>query len=254
MRRALLITALLLTSSLTLTSALADDPAELAKDLSRLRSEVEALNSDIELERDSMRSRLRALSAQKADLELELQRENLRMRQLEDARTKRETRIASTSSSEDLLKPSVSKIAAALKERVEAGLPFKTEERLADLERIEEQLERGLIKPSDALSRLWSRYEDELRLTRENGLYKQVVVVDGEEVLADVARLGMVAMYFKTPTGGYGRMVREGAGWVAKPYTRPENAEQVAALFDAFQKNIRVGFFTLPNAFPGTKE
>ncbi|MEL6180022.1 MAG: DUF3450 family protein [Myxococcota bacterium] len=241
-------------ASMALVPAQADDPAELAKDLSRLRTEVEALNSDIELERDGMRSRLRSLSAQKADLELELQRESLRMRQLEEAKTKRTTEISSTSSSEDVIKPEVAKLVSALRERIEKGLPFKKEQRLDDLKRIEDQLKQGLIKPSDALTRLWGRYEDELRLTRENGLYKQIIVVDGKEVLADVARLGMVAMYFKTPNERYGRMVRSGNGWTAKPYASKENIEQVALLFDAFQKNIRVGFFTIPNAFTSPEQ
>ena len=80
-----------------------------------------------------------------------------------------------------------------------------------------------------------------------------IIPLDGQEVLADVARVGMVLLYFRAPDGRTGRAVheREGWRWVAYDASTPSGREQdlqVRALFDALAKQIKGGFFHLPNA------
>ena len=106
------------------------------------------------------------------------------------------------------------------------------------------------MSPQKASSRLWAFVEDELRLTRENGLYRQTITLASDELLVDVARVGMVAMYFKTDDGRYGRTVNNGGAWSYELVQDKESQKQIEGLFDAFKKNIRVGFFELPNALP----
>ena len=85
---------------------------------------------------------------------------------------------------------------------VTAGLPFRVEDRRDALRKIGASVKDGTLAPSRAATRVWAWIEDELRLTRENGLYRQVISVAGSEVLADVARLGMTMMYFRTLING----------------------------------------------------
>jgi len=77
-----------------------------------------------------------------------------------------------------------------------------------------------------------------------------VVRVAGEELLVDVARVGMTMLYFRTKDGRFGRAIKGAQGWSYRLFERPEQREQVALLFDALKKRIRVGFFELPNALP----
>ena len=58
----------------------------LAEELVRLRGEVEQLSAELEIKKEENRSRLRSLTQQRTDLELEIQRETLRLKQIEQAK------------------------------------------------------------------------------------------------------------------------------------------------------------------------
>jgi hypothetical protein len=239
--------ALLLIVSLP-AAARAEDPAAMARELARLRTEVEALSQEIEGKKDEEKARLRALYARRGELEAELGREEVLLEQMRATLEGHRRRIASQGASEAEIKPAVLAAIAELRAAVQAGLPFMIEERLDELAKLERQVNEDVLPPSRALGRLWERVEDEARLGRESGLYLQVVPLGEREVLAEVARIGMVMLFFRTPQGEVGRAVRAGAGWRFERYTTTEQAQQLEALFDAFKKQIRVGRFELPNA------
>jgi hypothetical protein len=45
-----------------------------------------------------------------------------------------------------------------------------------------------------------------------------------------------------------GHAVRQGDGWGYEVLTTPEDVKRVDDLFESFKKQIRVGYFTVPNA------
>src|SRR5690606_26715334 len=96
---------------------------------------------------------------------------------------------------------------------VKSSLPFRRAERLSELNKLDEQYRAGLLSPPRALSRLWGFIEDEFRITRENGLFQQTVTVNGEEHLAEVVRLGMVMLFYKTNDGQVGKAVAQNGTW-----------------------------------------
>jgi hypothetical protein len=232
------------------STSVADEAGELASELSRLRGEVETLSADLELKKEDRKARLRSLASQKTELEMELQREELRLRQLKELRGKQKERVARNEGRKSALRPAIVDAIDIVRKAVEEGLPFKREERLADLDKLEKQLGDGTLGVPNALARLWSKIEDEFRLGRESGLYKQAIPLGGGEVLADVARLGMVMLYFRTPDDRYGRAVKTGSGWKFELYEGDEDAQHVRVLMDGFKKHIRVGYFELPDALP----
>jgi hypothetical protein len=228
----------------------ADRSTEMATQIARLRAEVEDLSSRIEAGKDAMLGQLRSYSAQKAELEMEIQRAELTLDQLNAARQRRAEAMQQDDQRAELLRPVFVAAIARIKQRVSAGLPFQVAERIADLEALERQLGQGLVRVPDAIARLWDRVEDEFRLSREHGLYKQVIRIDGREQLVDVARVGMVALYFRTGDGRSGMAVREGGGWKFETLASKQAQAQIATLFESFRKQIRVGFFMLPDALP----
>lgn len=242
------ITAVLL--ALLTRPAAAEDPSKIAAELARLRCEVEALTSTLSADKEDLRARLRSLSSRKADLEMEVQREELRLKQLRETQARQKAKVAAEEERKESLKPALKKAVGVVRTACRRGLPFQLQERVADLDRLERQLDDGMLSSATVLARLWSKVEDEFRMARENGLYRQVVEIDGEEVLADVARIGMVILFFKTRDGRLGRAVRTGQGWSYRLYTSDTDRERVAVLFDAFRKRIRTGYFELPAAFP----
>lgn len=226
----------------------AADPAETrAAELARLRREVETLSADVAQRKEDLRGRLKAIEAQSLEIEVQIRREELRLAQLDGEAQARKTELATHAEQSAHLLPALKQSIAAIRGAVEAGLPYHLPERLAELDGLEEKLDAGTLSPEQATARLWSLAEDELRLARENGLDRQVIPLTSGEVLADVARLGMAALYFRTDGGLVGVAVREGDAWSWRVLDSRDDQVAVEGLFDKMKHGVRTGAFELPN-------
>lgn len=228
------------------TAATTND--ELVNSIIELRGEVETLYTDIKENKERYNTEMKSLSMQATDSEAQINRENtsikLALTELEKVRTK----IKETSSGNAEIKPLVLNALSLLEKSIKEGIPFMVEARVADLHKIKSDLEEGLITNEKALSLAWVSYDDTIRVTKEIGLFKQQIDFKGKKVLAQVAKLGSVAMFFSTPSNEVGFVVKKGASYEYKHITNPEDMKKIVALFDALQKQIRTGFFELPNA------
>ncbi len=218
-----------------------------ASELARLRREVETLSTEIAASREDTRARIKTIEAQTMEVEVQLRREELRLTQVRGEVDASRAELARSSTRGETLTPALLESIQRIRAAVDASLPFHLPERQNELARIRDQLSAGLISPEGATARLWAFTEDELRLTRENGLDRQVVPLDGKEVLADVARLGMAALYFRTDGGVYGTAVRSGEGWTWRVLTRREDQKAVESFFNKVSHGVRSGDFTLPD-------
>ncbi len=235
-------------------TAAEDGLEQMAQRLAQLRSDVEGLSNELGASGEEMRLNLRSAASQKAELEMEMRREELRLLQLRDSRLRQKAKLAAQLESRQALVPSLKKSIGAVREAVRRGLPFRLRERQDELDRLEKQMEDGLLTPAMAMARLWNKVEDELRMAGESGLYSQVVEVGGQNLLADVVRLGMVMLFFSTRDGRYGAAVKENLGWRFKVFGGDASNELAAALFESFRKGIRTGFFEIPAGFLPERE
>jgi Protein of unknown function (DUF3450) len=226
--------------------ARADDLSSMAKRLADLRGEVEGLSDQLAAQKSDQQEQVRSLARQKAELELEVQREDTRAQKLRQAVATQKAATAAQESASASLGPTFQAQLAAARAYVSESMPFRRKERSAELDKIEEQVKSGILAPQRALNRLWGFIEDELRMTRESGMFSQPVMVDGKEQLADVIRLGMVAMYYRTADEAYGVSSFEGGQWSFKSIDGDAQKKQVRTLFETFKKQIRVGYFELP--------
>jgi len=232
--------------------ATAEAPTQ-AERLAALRGEVELLSQAVATEKATTAERVRSLETQRADLELELRREETRKRQLEEQAERARTEVAEASEASSVLLPVVLDGIEQLQSRIDAGLPYRIAERQQALAQVKAQVEAGTIRPEVASSRLWQSTEDELRLARENTIDRQLIELDGHEVLVEVARVGMVALYFRTEDGRTGWAEQTDGGWTWREASSPLHKERVASLFDALDKQIRAGSFQLPGASLGVE-
>ena len=228
------------------------DADALAQGLIRLRGEVEQLNSELELLREEQRTTLAALNAQKAELTAAADRQRLVARQARQKLDPQQSESAAAGIAGDTLKPVLLTAIAALSTHIGSGLPFKLEERLGEIEAFRTQIENGTLPPQRAVNRLWAFYEDEFRLTRDNSLHHQTIALGDERMLADVAKLGSMALYFRTADGRIGQAQRQGSEWRFVVLDDETARVQVLALFDALGKQIRQGYFELPLAAVGS--
>ena len=221
----------------------------LATKLAELRSEVEELSEDLTTVKTDARNEVQALARQKSDLEVELDREQVRLQKLRSSLSTKHEKIAATSSDGQDLAPLFEAALASMRGHVQGSLPFRREERLAELDKIEEQRRTGVLTYPRALVRLWGFIEDEFRMTRENASFRQTITLDGEEKLAEVVRLGMTMLFFQTSDGQLGHTRKSGEDW-AFVVAAEADEKGIRDLFDSFKKQIRVGFFRVPNALP----
>lgn len=223
-------------------------PASLAVALARLRGEVETLSARLEQKKNDHRVRMRSLATQKTDLELSLGREKLRLGQLAKRKAAQRQRVAKENARHRELAPAVERLAAVLEQAIARSLPFRRGDRRREISKLKARAKAGTLAADVALAQLWERVEDELRLGRESGLYQQVIKLEGHAQLVEVARVGMVMLFFRTRDGRYGLTERRGDGFRYVVISEPKLAQLVAQLFDAFKKQIRSGFFSLPGA------
>lgn len=232
----------------------ADDPREFGRRLARLRTEVDELEARLERIRSEARAGQLSLQTQKGDLEVLLRKEQVRGETLKRLRARQITeRRKAESWTTRLLEPA-RKAATRLRKLVINTLPFHREERLAALGEIGAGLEGHRPDPVIAVSRLWQLVEDELKLTAESGMHRQVIELQGQRLLVEVARLGMAVLYFKTEDGRVGWAVPIGDDYVFEVINQPDRVEAVMVLFDALRKQIRKGHFELPLPAASLKE
>lgn len=232
--------------------ALAQDEADnLARELIRLRGEVEQLNAELELLREEQRVGLAALNQQRAELTNNAERQRLAAREAREKLAARQAEITEISLTGENLKPALLQAIADLEAQIRAGLPFKVEERLGELDAFRAQLVNATLPPQRGVNRLWAFYEDEFRLSRDNSLHSQTLDLGGERVLADVAKLGSMNLYFRTRDGRFGMAQRQAQGWSFVVLTDAAAIARVREVFDALGKQIRQGWFELPLAATG---
>lgn len=219
----------------------------LIEELVKKRSEVDSLSTELSLRKTELRSELTSLATQKSDLERQIKVEETRLAKIEHDMKKLKDTIDSKSVSRDELKPVLLETIEEVKGHIQSSLPFKAIERIAELDKIRDMMKDGSLLPEKALARLWSLVEAEFRLTKENGLYQQTIMIDGDNHLADVVKLGMTLMYFKLSDGRVGATKLTDRGWAYTVSTDKEEQQKVKTLFDAFTKQIRTGHFVLPN-------
>ncbi len=228
-----------------------NDLSTLADKLIELRGEVEGLHDDIEAQQQEHRNRMSSLSQRRAELQAQIQRQELDAKKLQ--RELEELRSEATDVSAEIaeLRPMAKDASQRLQSRMKTALPYMTEERVADLATVDSKLAAEEISAARAFNQIWTFFEDELRLARESEMFRQTITVDGEEQLADVVRLGMVSMYFRTGDERFGYAVKGGSGWTYQVAAGGE-ARLIEDLFDSFERQVRTGFFEVPNALPGS--
>jgi len=229
-------------------SSLSASSQNLAESLMKLRADVERLDSAIVEEKTTYNSSLRSLMRQKDDLSAVVAREDLQIKQTQQDLDKIRKEISEASKNSEGLKPLLLEALDALSQNIQESIPFKTDARLADVAKIKDQIQQDLVSPQKGLALTWNAYTDSMRMTKENGLFKQTITLNGEDRLAEIARVGTMMLFFKTPDEEVGYALKSGSVYSYTKVQDKAQKEQILALFDAFKKQIRTGYFTLPNA------
>lgn len=243
-----IVVSLILSATLLSPSLSASNSEKLVNSIIELRGDVESLYTDIKENKQRYNSEMKSLSMQVTDSQAQINRESTSIKLAHTELAKIKTKIKETSSGNLEIKPLVLNALELLEKSIKDGIPFMVDARISGLHKIKADLNEGLITNEKALSLAWASNDDTIRVTKEIGIFKQKINFKGKKVLAKIAKLGSVAMFFSTPSNEVGFVTKDGDKYEYKHITNPEDIKKIVALFDALQKQIRTGFFELPNA------
>lgn len=230
------------------STSLYADNQNIVNSIMKLRADVESLYTKIDDNKETYKAELKSYTMQSTDNEAQINRQETAIKLIEAELEEANKKLEELSTKNESIKPMLTIALNNLEAEIKAGIPFKTNERVADVQKLKAQLEEGTITEEKALSLIWASYDDQIRLTKEIGLFKQEITVDGEVKLAKIAKLGSIMMYFATPDDKVGFVQKNNGEYSYKTVTGEEDRKKIVALFDALQKQIRTGYFSLPNA------
>jgi len=213
-----------------------------------LRGEVESLYTQIDENKDAYKSQMKSYTLQISDTEAQINRQETSFKLTQQNVEETEKKLETLGSATVDLAPIVNASLNVLEKEIKAGIPFKVEERVAALMQIKNDMKNGDITQEKALALTWASYDDALRLTKEIGQFKQEITLDGKETMAKIAKIGSVMMFFATPDDRVGYVKQDVDKYSYIVATDKAEREQIVDLFDSLQKQIRTGYFTLPNA------
>ncbi len=222
------------------------DNQALSKKVIELRQEVELLNDEYKTEREKVLSELKALSIQKAELASNIRNEEIRKKQLVEKIGKLKKEIGESSIESKALQPVLMNTIEDLELWIQSSLPFKQKQRLESLSQLRQRITKNEVSVIRAANELWSLIEDEKRLARETSLHKQSIPINGKLYLAEVVKVGMLFLYFKTENDDVGMAIRNGDTWSYTAFKNETKQTQTLAFFQSLKKQIRQGFFTIP--------
>jgi chorismate mutase len=242
-------TAILSMLVLTMPVRAADDPRpidELVNRIIELRGQVDELDSQLQQMKSEHKNRMSSLAREEGQLKAERERQQLRLKKVERQVGKEREKLAAAGVGNEELKPVIRDALGDLRGYVNTALPFKRAARLDSLDEMESQLTGGSLPPPRVANRLWSFVSDELRLASETGIYRQSVSIEGEDKLVDVARVGMMHLYFRTDDGRTGYATRQNGNWQYQ-YVDGSDRDRIRELMASLRKQVRTGYFKLPN-------
>lgn len=237
-----------LTLMMTISVVKAGNIENLAVELAKIRGSVEELQSQLDQQKEAHQNQMRVLTSQMTDLSVEQRRQNVSIEKMQQSLVKFEESNAKADDSGKNLKPVLLQVLSDYADAVKKGFPFKTEERLSVINELHSKIDKDLLEPKKAANQVWAALEDEIRISKGNGIYQQTIELQGERVLADVAKLGTILLYFQTRDGAMGmakKLPQE--GWKFVTVDSRSDKEKISLLFESLKKQIRQGYFELPN-------
>ena len=155
----------------------------LSEKLVKLRGEVSDLSNELQQLRDEHKLEMRGLITQKNTIGANIKQEDIALVRLKDDLITNKKLIIDIGADKETIKESLLIEIEKLRSYVNTGMPFKIDDRLNSIESYEKNLESGVLSSHKAANTLWSMIEDELKLARDNGIYRQSILIDEKEYL-----------------------------------------------------------------------
>ena len=114
--------------------------------------------------------------------------------------------------------PLLSEMINALQDFIKLDLPFQKSDRNGAVVKLRSLLNRSEVGIAEKYRAVVNAYSDEQAYGRNIGNYRQTIEIDGEDLSADILRIGRLALYYQTLDGKQvGQWDRALEEWVELP-------------------------------------
>jgi len=117
------------------------------------------------------------------------------------AKTQLEQSIIEAALIERQIVPLMNRMIAGLETFIKQDMPFRLEERLGRLERIEGYLTNANISAAERFRQVLEAYKAENAYGDSIGVYPETISFEGQDLSVNVLQIGRAAMYFQTGDG-----------------------------------------------------
>jgi hypothetical protein len=235
---------------LVLLSLQAFAAEDMAKRILDLRLQVEEAGNSLEETRKKRTADLDPLLQRTSELEQAIRKERLKKVQLEEKQKLLQAKLSAKQSGAS--QSGLLHWASGLHQLMDAGLPFRKEERLGALASLEARIKGGRENSVTLLNDLWMLTEKEMKSSASNEYRLQPIELDGKTVQAEVARIGTVQALFRSAKGENGYAAWDGKKWSWK-ISAGEQASAIDRLVSRFRDKNYSGWFELPSLSKGAQ-
>jgi hypothetical protein len=223
------------------------DFREMSERLIQTRQEIEILNTDLEALQKKQSSQLDSLLSRRSELEIQLKKERLKSLQLKEKKLALQEKISPKKGLNLKEKAVLSNWHNDLYQFVNQSLPYKNEERMAELKKIENEIKEG-DSFHNIVGHLWRFSEKEISLVKHNQYEVIKLQVNKKEITAEVARVGLLTMAFKLPSDEFGFAKKVDGKWILDVSEKNNELNAAKRLIAKFKERKYSGLYELPVA------
>lgn len=235
-----------------------EEITSLGASLSALRTEVDGLSADVAAARAEAKEAQLGFARRRAALEGDIESARLLVRELQGRIESMERAHADKSTAAAMLEAPLRDALKKLRSAIEGGAPFQVRARLDRVAAVETALDASGGDVAAAVVALEPVLVEEARLARTTQRARQPIVIEGESVVADVVRIGTLAVLFRSPKGAVGYAAHDPAVGAAVWHVLADEADRarVQEIFDLYRGSkppdrvVLVPRAALPAALP----
>ena len=166
-------------------------------------------------EKTNLAADYRSLKAQVEYLEKKKAFEEKELAELGEGIAELERRMVESVRLNDSLQDSLNAVMGQLEGWIHRDIPFLMEERRARLSSVRDAIARPDVMPAEKLRRVLEALQVEANYGNLADVSQEKLVIGGEEIFADVVRVGRVSVFWRSPDGRrVGEWDRASQSWV----------------------------------------
>jgi len=227
-----------------LAQSASDELRETVGGTVEIEKETQGRRDDWAEEQAALEARYRTARANIRYLGERIASEEKQAAALEESISELERRLVEAKELQSGLQDTLDVAAARLRRFVEHDVPFLVDERARRLDGLDRELSSPEVAGAEKLRRLLEAMMVETEYGKTAEVTQDEIEVDGEQVFADVLRVGRVSLFWRTPDGErVGTFDEASWEWVELPERHAHNIEMAIEMASRIRP---VQLITLP--------